>query len=411
VHGDADTYVALYDAQAVRLHAYCWSLVGDRAAATVHEVFAAAARPEVLRPNAGRRDASRPAMPPSEIRLYHRARAECLRRGPVTVISGRDPLLRAAARLRADQREALVLAADFAPVDVARVLAVPPEKAIQLVTAARTRLEQATLNVLLADPAMAAHEDIIGAFEKGALGTLLARRAPAPPTGLRQAIIDTLARERAPLVVISGPAKPAQSAAGPKGRPAARHARAAAPVIGVAAACAAAVVGAVAAGAALDFDGTPAGGGQGALAPSSAEHGRQSQAGQPGPPGQTGQGARPGSGESPNAGVTPTSAAPRPAVTTPGEAPAPASSNSSADETSSAFGGRSPNADRQSSSAPSASAADRETPSPSPSGSQSASPSPTPSGTPPESPPDDLLSGLPILGKAVSDALSSATRD
>jgi hypothetical protein len=393
VYGDADAYVALYDAQAVRLHAYCWSLVGDRAAAAVHEVFAAAAYPDVMRRDAAR-DA-RAGLPPGGIWLFRRARAECLRRGPVTVISGRDPLLRAAARLRADQREALVLAADFAPADVAHVLAMPPARVVQLVTAARSRLERATLNLLLADPATARHEDIIGAFEKGTLGTLLARRAPAPPSGLREAVMDTFARERAPLVVISPPTKPAPDRDGAKARPAARHARAAAPVIGVAAACAAAVVGAVAAGATLDFDASPAGGGKGALAPSTVEYGRQGQAGQPA---QGGQAARPGGGETSAPEVAPTaSAAPRPIETGPGEAPYPASSNAPAAESSPADS-QSPEASRQASSDPSQ-AADTERPSPSPSRSERPSPSESPSG--------GLLDDLPILGDVVGGVLSS----
>jgi hypothetical protein len=392
VYGDADAYVALYDAQAVRLHAYCWSLVGDRAAAAaVHGVFAAAAYPDVTRRDAGRA-APRAWLPPNDIWLYRRARAECLRRGPVTVISGRDPLLRAAARLRADQREALVLAADFGPSDVSRVLAVPPAKAVQLVTAARSRLEQATLNLLLADPATARHEDIIGAFEMGALGTLLARRAPAPPNGLREAVMDTFARERAPLVVVSPPAKPAPEKDGAKSRPAARHARAAAPVIGAAAACAAAVVGAVAAGATLDFDASPAGGGRGALAPSTVEHGQQSQVGQPAAPG--GQAARPGGGEASVPDVIPTnSAAPRPIETAPGEPPSPASSNAPAAESQAPAGTRSPEASRQGSSAPSQ---DAETEQPSPSPSQPEEPAPS------ERPSGGLLDDLPILGDVLS---------
>ena len=404
MYGDADAYVALYDAQAGRLHAYCWSLVGDQAAATVHDVFAAAVYPDVMAGDAGRRDAARPrGLPPSDIWLYRRARAECLRRGPVTVISGRDPLLRAAARLRGDQREALVLAADLAAVDVARVLAVPPAKAAQVVTAARARLEQATLNLLLADPATARHEDIIGAFEKGALGTLLARRAPAPPAGLRDAVMDTFARDRAPLVVISPQAKPAAAGnGGHKNRPAARHARAAAPVIGVAAACAAAVVGVVAAGATLDFDASPAGGGKGALAPNSAEHGSQGQSGQGG-----GQAAPPGSGETPVVDVTPTaSAAARPVETAPGEPPSPASSDAPAAQSPAPAETQSPMAARQDSS--DQPAADTDSPSPSPSHSETESKSPSPE--PSQSRSDDgLLPELPILGRVLSDSLSATT--
>jgi DNA-directed RNA polymerase specialized sigma24 family protein len=393
VQGDAEAYVALYDAQAVRLHAYCWSLVGDKAAAAVRDVFTAAAYPAATRQDADRRNASRPGLPPSNVWLYRRARSECLRRGPVTVISGRDPLLRAAARLRADQREALVLAADFTPHDVARVLAMPPARVMQLLTDARARLEQAALSLLLADPATARHEDIIGAFEKGALGTLLARRAPAPPRELREVVVNTFARERAPLVVISPQAQQTQGADGQKFRP--RHAKVAAPVIGVAAACAAAVVGAMAAGATLDFDTSNGSGGNGALAPSSAG---QSPGGQGA---QSGGGGQPSISESPAADVTPTtSAEPRPIQTEPGQPPSPESSTSPPSGLLPPSL-QSPGGSSQQTAPDPSEPADSDTPSPPESSSPSETPSASPSGGG-----GGLLDDLPILGRVVG-SLSS----
>jgi hypothetical protein len=398
VRADAEAYVALYDSQAVRLHSYCWSLVGDQAASAVRDVFTAAAHPYLTGRDARRREA---AATPGRLWLYRQARAECLRRGPVTVMAGRDPLLRGAARLRADQREVLVLAADLPPAGLARVLGVTPDRAIHLVTAARARLEQAVLKVLLADPATATHEDVIAAFERGALGALLARRAPAPPPGLRAAVIGTMTRhQHTPLVVISPPAKAAQDGAEPKGRQTGRHARVT-PMIGAAAACAAAVVGAIAAGTTLNFNASPAGGdGHGALAPSTAEHAR------------SGQAAAPGSGESPIDEVSPTgSADPRPIGHTRGDAQSPSASTSAADPSTS-DGAASAGSPSQVPDSPDPSAGSPVAPAPSspsaPSG--STPPGSKPPGTPPSSsPPDGLLPGLPLIPNILGNAVSSVT--
>lgn len=411
LRADAEAYVALYDTQAARLHAYCWTLVGDQAASAVRDVFTAAAQPYLTDRDPRRRDGRDAAATPGRLWLYRQSRSECLRRGPVTVIAGRDPLLRGAARLRADQREVLVLAADLPPAGVASVLGVPPERAIQLVTAARTRLEQAVLKVLLADPATATHEDVIAAFEKGALGALLARRAPAPPPGLRAAVIGTMTRhQHTPLVVISPPAKDGQDGADSKdgdqkARQVGRHARAAAPVIGVAAACAAAVVGAIAAGTTLNFNATPAGGdghGHGALAPSTAEHSK------------SGQAAAPGSGQSPVDEVSPTgSASPRPIVRGPNEAPSPTATTSAPDPSSS--GGA---ADAGSPSQVPSSSGDSGSSSPTgiapsspsdPSTSPGSGGSGSPSGDPSSSPPGGLLPDLPLLPKVLGDTVNSVT--
>jgi hypothetical protein len=398
VRADAEAYMALYDKQAVRLHAYCWTLVGDQAASTVRDVFTAAAHPSP----AGRDSRRREATMPGRLWLYRQARAECLRRGPVTVIAGRDPLLRGAARLRADQREILVLAADLPPAGVARVLSMPADRAIQLVTAARARLEQAVLKVLLADPATATHEDVIAAFERGALGALLARRAPAPPPGLRAAVIGTMTRhQHTPLVVISPAAKAATQGDAPKGRPAGRHARAAAPVIGAAAACAAAVIGAIAAGTTLNFDASPAGGdGHGALAPSTAEHGRSA-----------GSTAAPGAGETPI--VSPTdSAAPRTVERAPGDAPSPSSSSTAPAPDGGDTAGGSPS---QVPETPAPTGSSPTAPPPS-SPSDPSSPADPSDSTPPdsESPSDDPSQSppgglLPLIPRLLGDTVSTVT--
>jgi hypothetical protein len=398
VRADAEAYMALYDTQAVRLHAYCWSLVGEQAASAVRDVFTAAAQPYLTGRDARRREA---AATPGRLWLYLQARGECLRRGPVTVMAGRDPLLRAAARLRADQREVLVLAADLPPAGVARVLGVSPDRAIQLFTIARTRLEQAVLKVLLADPATSTHEDVIGAFEKGALGPLLARRAPAPPPGLRAAVIGTMTRhQHTPLFVISPPAKANQDAEAAKGRPAGRHARSVAPVLGVAAACAAAVVGALAAGTTLNFDASPAGGdGQGALAPSTAEH-RSGPAAAP-----------PDTGESPIDTVSPTKPA-GPIEGTPGDAPSPSASTSAADPSTPAGSTDPADASGQRPVPPGAfPSAPTQTPPSSPSNPPDSTPpgSEPPSAAPSEHPPGGLLPDLPLLPGILGSAVSSVT--
>jgi DNA-directed RNA polymerase specialized sigma24 family protein len=399
VHAGAEAFVALYDTQAKRLHAYCWSLVGDQAAAAVRDVFTAAAHPYMTGRTA-RRDPG-----PDLLWLYRQARAECLRRGPVTVIPGRDPLLRAAARLRADQREVLVLAADLPPAGIAQVLGVTSAKAIQSFTDARARLEQAVLKVLLADPATATHEDVIAAFERGALGSLLARRAPAPPPGLRASVIGTVTRHRdAPLVVISPAAKPAAADGdAPKGRTGGRHARVAAPVIGAAAACAAAVVGALAAGTTLNFDVTPAGGGgHGAMAPGRTAHP------------DSGPVAAPGGGQTPVGEVSPTgSAAPRPIERSPGDAPSPAASTSPADPSAPPQAASPDESPGPSGGSPGASTpSSPSTPSTPVAPSTPSDPSPPDSGSPsgdPSDPPGGLLPSLPLLPTLLGGTVGAVT--
>ncbi|MBX6769307.1 MAG: hypothetical protein IRY90_19515, partial [Actinomadura rubrobrunea] len=191
---------SLYDAHAARLYAYCWSLLGDRAAAdAVIGTFVAAVR--------------HPPRGDTVLWLYALARSACMERGalgglpdsafesavqyerpggPAAAGQG-DPLLRAAARLRADQREVLLLwAGEWLEIDdIARVMGVAPDTARGLLHAARTRLERAVLDGLMRAPAATpAHMEVIGAFEKGRLPQLLARRAPArPPRGLRGRVL------------------------------------------------------------------------------------------------------------------------------------------------------------------------------------------------------------------------------
>ncbi|HEX2313357.1 MAG TPA: sigma factor, partial [Thermomonospora sp.] len=92
---------ALYDAHAVRLHTYCWSLVGDGADDAVRDTYVAAVQ--------------HPPRGDAVLWLYALARSACLDRGALdrafAPMAARhpDPMLRAAAGLRADHREVLVL--------------------------------------------------------------------------------------------------------------------------------------------------------------------------------------------------------------------------------------------------------------------------------------------------------------
>ncbi|MFG2090232.1 MULTISPECIES: hypothetical protein [unclassified Spirillospora] len=171
---------SLYDAHADRLYAYCWSLVGDQlAAAAVGDTFTAA----VHQPPRGDR----------VLWLHSLSRSACAERGAFTGnLGGRggllfadpDPLLRAAGALRSDHREVLLLwAGDWLePHDIARVLGIAPDTVLQLLDAARTRLERSVLDILMRGAAEA-RLDLITAFEKKRLPQLLARRAPARAPG------------------------------------------------------------------------------------------------------------------------------------------------------------------------------------------------------------------------------------
>ncbi|GAA2283493.1 hypothetical protein GCM10010402_45780 [Actinomadura luteofluorescens] len=209
---------SLYDAHADRLYAYCWSLVGDQLAATaVGDTFSAAVH--------------QPPRGDSVLWLYSLSRTACAERGAFTgepglgaaagrgpLFAGPDPLLRAAGSLRSDHREVLLLSAGewLEPHDIARVLGLAPDTVLQLLNAARTRLERAVLDILMRG-ATEARLDLIAAFEKGRLPRLLAQRAPAHAPGwLRDQVLAACEEEAArplpsvispsPLVVI-GPAR------------------------------------------------------------------------------------------------------------------------------------------------------------------------------------------------------------
>ncbi|MBT2208350.1 RNA polymerase sigma factor [Actinomadura sp. NEAU-AAG7] len=173
---------SLYDAHAARLYAYCWSLVGDeRAAAAVRDTFVAAVH--------------QPPRGDTVLWLYSLARTTCTGPGAVPagraapLFSGSDPLLRAAAGLRSDHREVLLLWAGewLEPHDIARVLGIAPDTLAQLLDVARARLERAVLDTLMRGTA---YLDLITAFEKGRLPRLLAGRAPErAPAWLREQVL------------------------------------------------------------------------------------------------------------------------------------------------------------------------------------------------------------------------------
>ncbi|MFC6878705.1 MULTISPECIES: hypothetical protein [Actinomadura] len=208
---------SLYDAHAARLYAHCWSLLGDRAAAAaVADAFTAAVH--------------QPPRGDSVLWLYSLSRSACAERGAFSgeapAFDGSDPLLRAAAALRADHREVLLLwAGEWLEVpDIARVLGIAPDTVAQLLNAARTRLERVVLDTLMRGTSETPLE-LIAAFEKGRLPRLLAQRAPSrPPEGLRERVVEVCEAEATrslpsvtaptPLVVI-GPGS-AAAAARPK---------------------------------------------------------------------------------------------------------------------------------------------------------------------------------------------------
>jgi hypothetical protein len=197
--GDPRTYglaEQLYDMYAHRLHAYCRVLLGDAAGDAVAEVFATAERRGLPRDG------------DTQMWLYGLARTECERRGALnlrlTGSAGRsiaDPLARAAAALRTEQREALLLSSgDWLEVpEIARLLGLAPDTVRDLIRTGRAKLERGVLDALLAGPARGAmtraeHEELIGAFEKGTLPALYARRTGAvPPAALRTRVVGTTA--------------------------------------------------------------------------------------------------------------------------------------------------------------------------------------------------------------------------
>ncbi|MBO2458899.1 hypothetical protein [Actinomadura violacea] len=192
---------SLYDAHAARLYAYCWSLVGDQlAAAAVGDTFAAAVH--------------QPPRGDSVLWLYSLSRTACAERGAFAAPSGGlpyadpDPLLRAAGGLRTDHREALLLwAGEWLEVrDIARLLGLAPDTVVQLVNAARSRLERAVLDTLMRGAA-GPELELIAAFEKGRLPQLLAKRAPAHAPGwLRDQVLAACEAEAdRPLPTVAAP--------------------------------------------------------------------------------------------------------------------------------------------------------------------------------------------------------------
>ncbi|MCW2918430.1 MAG: polymerase, sigma-24 subunit, subfamily [Actinomycetia bacterium] len=190
-----EPHAPLYDAYAGRLHVYCWSLVGDDAPGALRDAFVTAARRGSPRGD-------------TTLWMYGLARAACVRRGALdhafTRIRDTDPLRQAAAGLRADHREVLVLSAGgwLEVPDIARLLEVATDTVTQLIQTARKRLERGVLDVLLPGPIQTEHEEVIAAFEKGTLDTLLARRAPnSPPAALRADVLAACVAETAPAQV------------------------------------------------------------------------------------------------------------------------------------------------------------------------------------------------------------------
>ncbi|NDU72863.1 hypothetical protein GWI34_09500 [Actinomadura sp. DSM 109109] len=238
---------SLYDAHADRLYAYCWSLVGDQlAAAALGDTFSAAVH--------------QPPRGDTVLWLYSLSRTACGERGAFTaepgagaagrgpLFAGTDPLLRAAGGLRSDHREVLLLWAGewLEPHDIARVLGLAPDTVLQLINAARTRLERAVLDILMRGATEARH-DLISAFEKGRLPRLLAGRAPAHAPGwLRDQVLAACEAEAtrplpsvaapSPLVVIGE--TPAERR---RGRPSGLASRGLGAVAGIAASAAAVI--------------------------------------------------------------------------------------------------------------------------------------------------------------------------
>jgi DNA-directed RNA polymerase specialized sigma24 family protein len=170
----------LYDTYAHRIYAYCRALLGDDAADAVQDVFATAVRQGL--PRGGE----------TAMWLYGLARTECERRSPLAGPRPADPLIRAAAGLRSEQRAALLLAAGgwLEIPEIARLLGLAPDTVRELVRTGRTRLERGVLDALMSAAGRPEHEDLIAAFETGTLAELYARRTgTAPPAALRAAVL------------------------------------------------------------------------------------------------------------------------------------------------------------------------------------------------------------------------------
>lgn len=230
-------YEALYDEYAGLLHAYCWSMAGEDASATLRDAFVAAAR----------RGGPRHPVPSheTELWLYGLARTAGLRRMATARFPTVSPLARAAATLRPDQREVLALSGRLEVADVARLVGVAPDTVRQLVQTGRTRLQRSVLDVLLHGPVGYRDEDLVTAFEKGALDTYYAASLPADPGArIRESVLASCAAETAATLQIviappdagSSPSDPIDLASHRKRSRTARVAAAAGIAVGVAAA-------------------------------------------------------------------------------------------------------------------------------------------------------------------------------
>lgn len=203
-------YEPLYDEHAGRLHAYCWSLIGEDAPGAVRDAFVSAARQGGPRGPIADRE--------TELWLYGLARSACLRRETTYAVRSADPLDRAAAALRPDQREVLTLSVGgrLESPEIAALLGVAADTLAQLRQTGRTRLERGVLDALLHGPVSTGQEQLLTAFEKGTLDVLFAARMPAePPADLRDVVLISCAAETAqppagPRVVITTPEQPAE---------------------------------------------------------------------------------------------------------------------------------------------------------------------------------------------------------
>ena len=178
--GALDVFGLLYDEHAVRLYAYCRTMVGDEAADAVRDAFVAAAR------NPG-------TLPDDEalsVWMFTLARRECVRRGALTRRAPADPsaepMWRALTRLRPEHREVLALSATLETRDIARVLGVAPDTAELLAQMSRRRLEQAAISVL--SRGTVRDDDMLTALDSRGLHGLVSG-ASEPPARLRDHVL------------------------------------------------------------------------------------------------------------------------------------------------------------------------------------------------------------------------------
>jgi DNA-directed RNA polymerase specialized sigma24 family protein len=186
--GAPDAFSVLYDEYAEQLYAYCHIMVGDEAADAVRDAFIAVARHPGTAP-------SDPAALP--VWLHALARSECVRRGALvqrpTTLPSSDPLRRALARLRPENREALALSITLEPVEIARVIGVATDTADMLVRVSRRRLDQAAASVL----GSVHDEAMLAALSGGNVHKLVMRGYVPPPRQRERVLSSCAAAERA----------------------------------------------------------------------------------------------------------------------------------------------------------------------------------------------------------------------